>query len=251
MKTAERQHLKTNELAESLAHARARLQTAGPGVWRGAVAVLAILVLALAFVAWRNYTAGKAQSALAAAQAVDAAEVAPPPMPALPGQPAPAPPPAGSFPTEDARRAAALERYLAVASAYPSTDAGRMARFRAASLHAEAGNLAEAEREFKTLADQGSGSVYSRMARLGVAELQVRQGQYEPAIATYKELAGRADGELPVDAMLMQLARALVLAGRGGEAVQPLTRIADEFPQSPYLSEARRELDRLRGASGS
>lgn len=247
MKTAERQHLKTNELADTISGLRDYVQAAGPGLWRALLAVLVVVALVIAFFGWRNYTAGRAQAALAAAQAIDAAQVVPPPPPAMPGQAAPAPPPAGSFPTEQARREAALAKYSEVAASYGSTDAGRLARFRAAAIHAEAGRLADAEREFKALADQGGSSLYARMARLGLADLQVRQGQYEPAIATFRELATGAAGDLPVDAMLMQLARAQVLAGKGGEAVQALTRIVDEFPQSPYAAEAKQELERLKG----
>lgn len=246
MKTAERQHLKTNELAETIVHLRDRVQEAGPGLWRGLLAVVLVAVLAAAYFGWRSYTAGKAEAALAAAQAIDNAQVVPPPAPAAPGQPVPAPPPAGSFPTEQARREAALAKYTEVAAAYGSTDAGRLARFRAAAIHAEAGRLAEAEREYKALADQGGSSLYVRMARLGVADAQVRRGEYEPAIATFRELVAGAAGDLPLDALLMQLARAQGLAGKGAEAVPALTRVVDEFPQSPYAAEARQELERLR-----
>jgi TolA-binding protein len=59
------------------------------------------------------------------------------------------------------------------------------------------------------------------------------------------ELAARKDGSLPVDAILMQLGRACLTAGKAQEAKQAFTRIVDEFPESTYLPDARRELDNL------
>ena len=251
MKTAQRQHLKSNELVETLVHARRLLQEAGPGVWRGLMAAVVVVAVATAVFGWRRYSTQQALAALALAEAVDVAPVAPPPLPALPGQPAPPPPPAGSYPTEQARREAAIAKYLDVANRHGGSDAGRQARFRAAVLLTEGGNLAEAEQQFKTLDTQGGTSLFARMARLAVADLQVRQGQYEPAIATFRGLTTNPGDTLPVDALLMQLARAQMLAGRDGEAVQPLTRIVDEFPQSAYAADARRELDRMKAKAGS
>jgi TolA-binding protein len=250
MKTAERQHLKTNEVADIVSRFKATMDTAGPRISRLLLAGLVVLLVVGGFFAWRNYAATKAQAMLAEALTVDTAAVVPPAPPAQPGQPAPQPPPAGSFPTEQARREAALAKFTAAAAAHPSTDAGTMARYRAASIYAEMGKLGDAEREFKTVADSG-GALYGQMATLGLADLQVRQGQYDPAITTFRELSTRTDGTLPIDGILMQLGRAQVLAGKTTEAVQTFKRIADEFPQSPYVTEARRQVETLSGGPGA
>jgi outer membrane protein assembly factor BamD (BamD/ComL family) len=47
----------------------------------------------------------------------------------------------------------------------------------------------------------------------------------------------------------MQLGRAYALAGRKAEALQTFSRIVDEFPQSLYAADARREADALRGGT--
>ena len=87
------------------------------------------------------------------------------------------------------------------------------------------------------------------MARLGEADARLLAKEYDQAIAVYKELGERKDGPLPADGVLMQLGRAYVAAGKTAEAKQTFTRVVDEFPDSPYSAEARRELDAL-GAQG-
>jgi TolA-binding protein len=248
MKTAERQHLKHNEVADIVARARASIDTAGPQVGRWALMALVAVILVAAFFGWRTYSASRASNLLADALAVDTAAVVPPPQP---GSTAPSTPPAGSFPTEQARREAAVVKFVEAATAYPSTEAGRLARYRAGALYAEMAKLADAEREFKALVDQGGDSIYARMAKLALADLQVRQGQYEPAIATFRELSTRTDTDLPVDGILMQLARAQVLAGKKTEAMQTFRRVAEEFPQSPYGPDARTQAEKLEAGGGA
>jgi TolA-binding protein len=247
MKTAERQHLKHNEVADLVSRFKETMDAEGSRIWRGVLAALAVLLVVGGFFGWRSYTAAKSQALLAEALAVDSAPVVPLPQP---GETAPQPPQPGSFASEQARREAALAKFAAAAQAFPSTDAGRMARYRAASIYAEMGKLADAEREFKAVADAG-GALYGQMARLGLADLQVRQGQYEPAIATFRDLSARPDGNLPVDGILMQLGRAQVLAGKPAEALPTFKRIVDEFPDSPYGAEARRQVETLAAGPGA
>src|SRR5205809_1052396 len=83
-------------------------------------------------------------------------------------------------------------------------------------------------------------------ARIGLAEAQAAQGQYEQAINTFKELAQRKEGPLPVDGILMQLGRTYLVAGKRADAQQTFNRLVEEFPDSPYTSDARRELDTLK-----
>ena len=84
------------------------------------------------------------------------------------------------------------------------------------------------------------------MARLGLAEAHARGGQFEQAITTYKELAQRKDGPLPVDGILMQLGRAYRDAGKRGDAQQTFNRLVEEFPDSPFNADAKRELEALK-----
>ena len=98
------------------------------------------------------------------------------------------------------------------------------------------------------MAAQAGSSIYGRMAALAVADLQLATGAHDLAIATFREFSTRKDADLPADGILMQLGRAYRLAGKKAEALQTFTRVADEFPQSIYLGEAKREADALKAS---
>jgi TolA-binding protein len=84
------------------------------------------------------------------------------------------------------------------------------------------------------------------MAKLGLAEAQARSGQFDQAINTFKDLAQRKDGPLPVDGILMQLGRTYLEAGKRADAQQTFNRIVEEYPESPFTGDARKELETLK-----
>jgi TolA-binding protein len=129
-----------------------------------------------------------------------------------------------------------------VADAYPGTDAGIMARYRAAAALVAVGKTADGVLRYREVIEKGHG-VYLVMARLGIADAQLVSGQFDQAIASYKEAAALNSEDAPADGILMQLARAYRLAGNAEEAQKTLKRVAGEFPQSPYAPVAKRELE--------
>jgi len=163
-----------------------------------------------------------------------------PPAAAEPGK-APVQP-AGTYPSDRARLEAALPKLMAVAEAYPASDAGIIGRYRAAAALVALGKTAEGIQRYQDVVATGKG-IYQAMARLGIAEAQVTTGQFEQAIASYKDVAALNAEDAPADGVLMQLARAYRLAGKTDEAKKTFKRVADEYPQSPYAAAARREID--------
>jgi len=107
---------------------------------------------------------------------------------------------------------------------------------------------ADAAKAYQLVIDRSGDRLYGQMARLGLAEAQARAGQYDQAINAFKELAQRKDGPLPVDGILMQLGRAYLDAGRPNEAQQTFNRLVEEFPDSPFNAEAKRQLETLKKA---
>jgi TolA-binding protein len=85
------------------------------------------------------------------------------------------------------------------------------------------------------------------MARLGKADTQAHAGQLDAAIATWKDMSSATTKDFPVDAILMELARAYVQKGNKDEARKTFTQIVDQHPDSPYSQEARAELENLKG----
>jgi TolA-binding protein len=236
MKRAERHHLKENELQRAATEVRRfyseRHQEAS---WIFAVAG-AVAVVALGYFFWREHVQSRAHELLAQATTVQDARIA------VPG----APDAKGTFPTERARLQAAVVKFKAAADAYPSTDAGLFARSQEAAGQLALGNPALAIAAYQDVIKRaGSSSIYAQTARLGLAEAQARGGQYDQAISTFRDLAQRKDGSLPVDGILMQLGRTYRDAGKRADAQVTFNRIVQEFPDSPFTQDAKRELETL------
>lgn len=243
MKSTERHRLKENELVSSVTRAREAIETYQKPIVAAIVAAVVLFGGIAGVLAWRNSRDKAARALLGEALAVDRAPVAPAPTP---GQTTPPPPaPAGSYPNERAKREAALQKFLAAADAYPTTQPGLAARYHAASTLVALGRPAEAIAQYDRVVEKGGTSLYAEMARLGKADAQTVGGEYDKAIATYQELIGRKDSQLPVEGILMQLGRAYLLSGKTTEAKQAFKRVMDEFPQSPYATAAKREFDLL------
>ena len=250
MKRSERHHLKENELALSVARVRGQFDEHRRLVIAVGAIVVAAIVLVGGYFMWRRNNEAESRARLTQAMVIEQAQVVPPTPPPAPGQPAnaanPAPPPPGSFPSEQAKLAAALPKFMAAADAYPSTSAGIAARYHAAACLVALGRTKEAIDQYKQVIDRAGTQLYGEMARLGMAEAQTQAGQYDPAINAYRDLSTRTT--LPTDAVLMQLGRAYAGAGRKAQAQQTFQRIIDEFPQSQYAQQARRELEATKAA---
>jgi len=240
MKRTERHHLKENELARAAANARQIVEERRTPITVISIAVIALLAVGVGYYWWTSRIQARAHSLLAEAMLIEDARVGPPPAP---GSPAPA---GLSFETERAKNQAALTKFKIVADEYPSTDAGIFARYRQAATYMALGEAGSAASTYQQVIDQAGDSLYGQMAKLGLAEAQAQTGQYEQAITTFKALADRKDGEVPVDGVLLRLGRTYVDAGKKAEAEQTFNRLVDEFPDSPFSSDARRELAQLK-----
>ncbi len=211
---------------------------------REATAVLAAVVVvgiaALGYYTWHEHVQSRAHALLADAMTVQDARVLPPPAPGTPASPA------GTFPTEQARAEAALVKLKAAADAYPSTDAGIFARYQEATTLMSLERTADATSRYQDVIARAGDGIYGQMARLGQAEAQARAGQYDQAIVTFKDLAQHKDGPLPIDGILMQLGRTYRDAGKRAEAQQTFNRLVEEYPESPFTADARRELETLK-----
>jgi TolA-binding protein len=246
MKHSERKHLKTNEFANAIGHANQWRTEHQRSISLTLVAIVAAIVAVVGVVAWRNSVDTKARTLLAEAMVVYEAPVqpaAPPPGNESPAAPAPTP---GSYPSEKAKLEAALPKLMTAADEYPSSDPGQTARYHAASALVGLGRFDEAVAQYDRVIADGSG-LLARMARLGKAEAQLRASQYDAAIASFSELSNRTDAGVPKEAMLMELARAYRLAGKTEDARKTLSQIVEQHAESPFASEAKAELEKIKG----
>ena len=249
MRAKERHHLKENELAERLHQARDYIEPRRKQISMAGVVVVLIALAVVGVFVMRQRTQSRAQEMLADAMVVLDAQVIPPaPVdPKSPTPPAAAMSGTGTYTTETEKFNAAVPKLRQAADAYPDTGAGITARYHLANTLSALGKHTDAVQAYEEVIKRGGNDVYGQMARLGKAEEQARAGQHDAAIATYKELSEKKDGDLPTDAILMELGRAYLAAGKKADAQKTFTKVVDEHPDSPYVGEARKELDALKG----
>jgi tetratricopeptide (TPR) repeat protein len=241
MKRAERQRLKQNDLGELTRQVQEVLAERQHDLAWIVGIVLVVGAAVLGYWVWHQREQQGAAKLLADAMVVAEARI---------GPPAAATGGTGlTFPTERERAQAALIKFKAAADAYPTSDAGLFARYQEASTQVVLGNPAEAAKTYQTVIDRAGNRLIGQTARLGLAAAHARGGQFDQAITTYKELAQRKDGGLPIDGILMELGRVYRDAGRASDAQQTFNRLIEEFPDSPFNADAKRELDALKKAA--
>ena len=249
MKRIERKHLKQNELVSTLNAARDFIEPRTRQLQIIAFALaLAVIAIVGIMMIWRN-AGGDAERQLADAMAALNAPVVPAGETSSEGVPASALVNAtGTFATEEAKLNAAVPKLKQAADSHPDADAGITARYHLAGALSALGRSKEAIDAFTQVIERaGANSLYGRMARLGRAETQAQSGQLDAAIATWKELTAENADDMPVDAILMQLARAYVQKGDTAEARKTFSQIVDQHPDSTYSAEARQELENIKG----
>jgi tetratricopeptide (TPR) repeat protein len=239
MKADHRHQLKQNDFALRVAKATEVMATNRDRIVMGTVAVIAIVIAISVYSWWSGRAAGQAEALLAVAmQTYDAPIV---PAPTVPG----ATQQAGTYPTEQARSEAALAAFQNVINQYPSTDAATAARYHHAASLAAVGRFAEAEKGYQATIDAAGDSLFAATARLGQAEVLIAAKEFDRGLKALEDLAANRDGLLPVDGVLMQLARGYQKAGKTAEARTAFKRVVDEFPDSLFVPQARTELAKL------
>ena len=205
----------------------------------GAGAIVALIVLMSAWSWWSGRAAAEADTLLSAAMQTAESPIVP--APTVPG----AQQQAGTFPTEQARTEAALAAFQRVVDEYPDTTAGVAAQYHHAAALMAVGRYDEARQGFEAAAGAADIELFRATAQLGQAEAYIAAGQFDQGLPLLETLAANRDGLLPIDGVLMQLARGYQKAGRAAEARTAFRRIVDEFPDSLYVTEAQTELTKL------
>ena len=154
--------------------------------------------------------------------------------------------PPGSYPTVEAKLEAALPQLLAVADAYPSTQQGVAARYQAAAVLVALERANDAVAQYQQVIDVAGDALYGQMSRMGLAEALLLTGQPQEAIPLLESQTGSLESIVPVDAVLMRLGRAYLLAGQPDDALATFNRVVEEFPISMYYADAQQEVETLR-----
>jgi len=239
MKAEERRHLKENEFAVRAAWVAEQVgkyrSSALPAI--GVIAVIGAIVYGYFYIQNRN--ADQANAKLGAALAITQLPIAP--ASTVPG----ATQVAGTYPTEQARGEAAIAALQKVIDEYPSSETGTAARYYLGATLLSVGRAEESEKAFAEATAKGGTSLYGEMANLGHVQALAALKRYDEAIKVLTDLSAQRTTRLPVDGVLMELARVCRKAGKTQEARAAFKRVVDEFPESNYVNEARQQLSTL------
>lgn len=141
----------------------------------GGIALLVIL-LGVGYMLYSRHQAAQREVALYQAIQVEEASVGPP----TPGI-------NNAFPTQDVKDQMAIKSFSGLLASYPGTDEGEIAQYYLASIFADQGKLAEAEKNFKEVADHGS-TPYASLSKLSLAQIYYADGRNTQGEALLRDL---------------------------------------------------------------
>ncbi len=199
------------------------------------IAVLALILAASAYLGWKFYSerqTAQAQVALDEAMKIFNAPIAVPGQPALPGE---------VTYTDPAKRAQdAQPKLAAVATRYPRTNPGKLARYYSALCLMDLDRLNQASEELKKL-DAGSDKELAALAKYQTALIAERNGNKDEAIKTLQSLTTSGSVLVPKPMVLLELAGLYSQTDRK-QATALYEQLKKDYPNTPVADEADRGL---------
>lgn len=229
-----RKELKKDKIRESFEHGAEAVYSHSTVA---GIIVAIILVIVVSYAGWKFYTD---RQSLQASVALDDATKT---FSARIGIANPSADPADiSFPTEEARANASLQKFATIADKYPHTNPGRLARYYQALTLEDLERHNQAIEELKKISS-GSDKELAAMAQYQLALIYARTGKSDDAIKTYRVLADAKSVFVPRPMILLELAD-LLRQSNSAEAANLYQQIKKEYAENPSVSErADRGLD--------
>jgi len=202
------------------------------------VALLAIVVIGAGYFGWRFYSQRQdnhAQVALDEAMKIFAAPISQPGQPALPGELTYADP---------AKRAQdAQVKFAAVASQWPSTKPGKLARYYSALCLMDEDKLNQAAEELKKLEGAGDKEL-GALAKFQTAMIAERNGKKDEAISQLKALSTSGSVLVPKAMVLLEMANVLSQTDPK-QATTVYEQLKKDYPNTSVADQADRGLELL------
>ena len=228
MARIKRKELKRNDLAETFGRTVDYVSHHRRGATEAIGATVAVLLLAAGFFlfrGWREHQAGKELSI--------ALEILESPLASDPTA-ASAP---RTFPSAEGRETEAT-KHLQDAAKKGGTDAGKAA---AVILAARKAKPPAAVETLSKAARDASPEV-AAVAEIDAARLLAADGKTTEAIDRLKRAIESPESSVPKDALLFTLAETYEKAGSAADARATYQRIVNDYPNSPYRSEAQQKI---------
>ena len=148
--------------------------------------------------------------------------------------------PGAKFKTDAERQSAAEKQFKDVQSQFSGTDASDVADLYLARLDAQHGNTASARKRLQHFIDAHPKHMLVGGARYSLYQLRIDAGEGPQVAQELQAQIGKPDSPLPSDTLLVLLAHAYDAQGNADKSKETYRRIVTEFPDSPYAVEAQR-----------
>jgi tetratricopeptide (TPR) repeat protein len=228
-----RQNIKRNELGEAVAHGIEYAEHHLRQIFVSFGVIVAVAAAIWGGYAWVQHRRGAANDLLAQALHVWSGEVvATGAQPDDPFKP--------TFATEGARRAKAEELFTKLHDSYGRTGAGALAQVYLGEIALAEGDAAKARSLWQDYVDDHGSEAPASVARIDLMQLDRKEGKGTELVEKLRAMLDKPQKSLPDDLVLYQLGETLDVLGRKDEARSSFRRIVEEFPQSPWVEEARR-----------
>ncbi len=231
-----RRELKTDEFHDAMERGVEILRTHQKTIWQ---ASLVVVVAAAAFFGWRYYSSrqtAKASAAFARAIAIYDTPVQGTTQQPLPGQ--------ATFPSSAAKYTAADQALASVATQYPSTHYGEIARYYSGISLEKLGRYSEAEMWLRPLADGGD-TQFKALAQFELAHVYEQMGKSQQAVALYQQLLAKPSVFVPKPVILLALGDHYAAAKDVAQAVKYYEQVKSEYANTGLADQADQRLEML------
>ncbi|MGH9867614.1 MAG: tetratricopeptide repeat protein [Candidatus Polarisedimenticolia bacterium] len=147
-----------------------------------------------------------------------------------------------SFSSVSSRAQEVLQRAEALLSSHPSSRQAHWATYWKGVAQKDLGRFDEAQATLDPLTTLDDEPFLSALARMQRAQVSEAKGDLAAAAESYASLAASAPARFPAEIALMNQARVLDAQGKAEEAKAIYRRVTQEYPESPYASDAARRI---------
>jgi predicted negative regulator of RcsB-dependent stress response len=231
-----RRELKKDEFQETLAHGADLLRTHQKAIWQVAIVVI---VAAGAVFGWRYFTgrqSAQVSAAFSAAMKIYSAPVV---------QPGQSPPPGQmTYPTDAVKYTAAAQAMAQVATRYPHSLGGSMARYYAAVSEDQLGRYPDAVNWLLPMTGSSDAQLQA-LAKFELAHVYDEMGKPSQAVALYQQLAQKPTVFVPKPLVLLALGDHYRGMNDAPDAAKYYQELKSEFPNTGLADQADQRLEML------
>ena len=144
------------------------------------------------------------------------------------------------FKTEAERTAAAEKAFKDIRENHSGTDAADIAGLYLARISVTRGDVKTARTLLEEFVSDHGDNILVGTARFSLYQLRIENGEAAQVAQELSAELDKAEPVLPGDSLLVLLAQAYEVQGNAAKSKEAYKRITTEFPESPYVVEAAR-----------